>query len=77
MAATIHMNNARLLITSREPIDLKFWKADGSVVHANNVICTSSSFIYNTVNLKFLTSNLFRKVRIVTIFEVNGMEVFM
>jgi len=77
MAATIHINNARILITSGDPIDLKFWKADGSVVNANNVICTSSSFIYNTVNLKFLTSNLFRKVRMVSIFEVNGMEVFM
>lgn len=77
MAAAIHINTAREMLRSGDALDLKFWKTDGTIVHANQVICTSSHFKGNTVNLKFLTSNQFRKVRMVTIFEINGMEVFM
>ncbi|MEA5062645.1 MAG: hypothetical protein VB054_04830 [Petrimonas sp.] len=77
MAQAIHINTARKIFEAKEAMDLKFWKADGSIVNANNVICTSSYFHNNTINIKFLMSNQFRKVRVVSIFEVNGMEVFM
>lgn len=77
MASVVHMTTARKMLESGDALDVKFWKSDGSIVHANNVICTSSSFRHNTVNLKFLTSKQFRKVRVVSIFEINGMEVFM
>lgn len=77
MAAAIHMNTARQMLRSGDALDIKFWKSDGSIVHAGNVICTSTNYQNNTVNLKFLTSKQFRKVRMVSIFEINGMEVFM
>lgn len=64
------------MFDAREAMDIKFWKQDGSIVHANNVICTSSYFSNNTINIKFLTSKQFRKVRVISIFEINGMEVF-
>lgn len=55
---------------------VKFWKKDGSIVVANQVICTSDYYENNTFNLKFLESGVFRKVRAITIFEINDMEVF-
>lgn len=64
------------MLNSGEAVSLKFWKDDGSIVSANNVICTSSYHHGNTFNLKFLDSNLFRKVRAITIFEINDQEVF-
>ncbi len=66
----------RAMLNSGEAVSLKFWKDDGSIVSANNVICTSSYHHGNTFNLKFLDSNLFRKVRAITIFEINDQEVF-
>lgn len=77
MASAIHFNTVRQMLRSGDAIDVKFWKSDGTIVHANNVICTSTNYQNNTVNLKFLTSKQFRKVRMVSIFEINGMEVFM
>lgn len=76
MASAVHINTAREMLRSGDELDLKFWKSDGSIVYANNVICTSSHFKGNTANIKFLTSGQFRKIRVISIFEINGMEVF-
>ncbi|MDR2086833.1 MAG: hypothetical protein LBP72_06620 [Dysgonamonadaceae bacterium] len=76
MANLIHINTMRLMLNSGEAVSLKFWKDDGSIVSADNVICTTSHYKSNTFNLKFLTSKVFRTVRAITIFEINDMEVF-
>jgi hypothetical protein len=76
MANLVHINTMRKMLNAGQVVSLKFWKNDGSIVSADNVICTSSYHRGNTFNLKFLTSNQFRKVRAVTIFEINDMEVF-
>lgn len=73
----MHIGKARLLIESKEPVDLKLWKMNGEIIVANNVICTSSYFKGNTFNLKFLDSNEFRKIKAVCIHEVNGEEVYL
>jgi hypothetical protein len=66
----------REMLKSGEIVSLKFWDKDGNIISADNVICTSGYHHGNTVNLKFLTSNVFRKVRVITIFEINDLEVF-
>jgi len=71
----IHLTEARKIIESGEPIAIGFWKEDGTPVEADNVVCTSSSFHHNTFNLKFKTSNQFRKVHAVLVYHVNGTEV--
>lgn len=76
MASTIHITTARKMLNSGDPMDIRFWKSDGSIVNANNVICTSSSFENNTINIMFLDSKQIRKVRVISIFDINGMEVF-
>ena len=72
----VHINTMRKMLNSGEIVSIKFWKDDGSIAVADNVICTSSYHHGNTFNIKFLNSGLFRKVRAVTIFEINDLEVF-
>jgi hypothetical protein len=65
------------MLKSGAAVSLKFWRLeDAEVISAQNVICTSRFYPNDTVNLKFLNSGQFRTVRLITVFEVNGMEVF-
>jgi hypothetical protein len=67
----------REILKSGNAVSLKFWRLeDAEIISAENVICTSNFYHGNTFNLKFLNSGQFRKVRAITIFEINDMEVF-
>lgn len=72
----LHLAQARKIIESGDPIDISFWKKNGEIVHAKNVVCTSSYFEGNSFNFKWLASNEFRKVKALLIFKINGEEVF-
>jgi len=52
----LHLAQARKIIESKQPFSCSFWKKNGEIVHAHNVVCTSSYFHGNTFNLKFLDS---------------------
>lgn len=73
----LHIAQARKIIESHEPVDISFWKQNGDIVHAQNVVCTSSYFQGNTFNFKWLESEQFRKVRASLIFNVNGEEIYL
>lgn len=73
----IHQNTMRAMFRSGEALKVKFWNSNGDIVVADNVICTSSFYQGNTVNFKFLNSGQFRKVKVISIFEVNDCEVFL
>jgi hypothetical protein len=73
----LHIAQARKIIESGEPFDVSFWKLNGDIVHAQNVVCTSSYFHGNTFNFKWLDSEEFRKVRANLIFNVNGEEIYL
>ena len=73
----LHLAQARKIIESHQPFNVSFWKKNGEIVHAENVVCTSSYFRGNTFNLKWLNSEEFRKVKASLIFNVNGEEVFL
>lgn len=72
----LHLSQARKLIESHDPLNISFWKLNGEIVHARNVVCTSSYFHGNTFNFKFLESGEFRKVKALLIFNVSGEEIF-
>jgi len=71
----IHISQVRKLLMTHDPCNLHFWKRNGDTVKADNVICTSSFFENDTVNLKFLNSKEFRKIRVISIFKFNDQEV--
>jgi len=56
-------------------MSIRFWKKSGEIVVANNVVCTSSFFKNDTVNIRFLNSGEIRKIRLSSIFEFNNQEV--
>jgi hypothetical protein len=65
------------MLKSGAAVSLKFRRPeDAEVISARNVICTGRFCPNGTVNLKFPNSGQFRRVRQITVFEVNGMEVF-
>jgi len=72
----LHLAKARNIIESHEPFDVSFWKKNGEIIHATNVVCTSSYFHGNTFNFKWLESEEFRKVKALLIFNINGEEIF-
>jgi len=72
----LHLSQARKVIESGEPFDVSFWKINGEIVHAQNVVCTSSNFKNNSFNFKWLDSGEFRKVKALLVFQVTGEEVF-
>lgn len=72
----LHLSQARKIIESGEPFDVSFWKRNGEIVEAINVVCTSSYFHGNTFNFKWIDSDQFRKVKALLIFNINGEEVF-
>jgi hypothetical protein len=63
----------------RVPFSLKFVKAStGEIVTVKEAVCTSSSNgnVGGTVNIMFKPSMEIRKVRVLSIIEFNGFEVF-
>lgn len=71
----IHLTEARKIIEVGLPVSICFWSSKGETILASNVICTSSNFHNNTINLKFLDSGEFRKIKCILIYKLNEMDV--
>jgi hypothetical protein len=70
----IHISKVSKL-AEEKPFDCTFIKQNGDIVHCNNVTCTSVHSLGRTMNLKF-PNNEIRKIKLISIIEFNGMEVF-
>ena len=77
MSNGIHITTARKLIDSGDPIDLKAWKQDGSVLEMHRCVGLRYNFRNGTRTVKVLASREIRTVRDVCIFEINGLPVFL
>lgn len=73
----LHLSQARKIIESGDPVNITFWKKNGEIVIASNVVCTSSYFSGNSFNIKFLTSGVIRKIKAVLIWQVNDEEIYL
>lgn len=71
----IHISIVRKILREGKPFNCRLWKKNGEILTYNNVVCTSSNFFLNTANLLFCESRQIRKVRIISIFEINDEEV--
>lgn len=76
MPSSIHISTARTILNAHDPVDLKVWKADGSILELDRAVSLHYDFYKGTRNMKILSSGQIRKVRDVCIFELNGMTVF-
>lgn len=77
MAQSIHITTARKLIDSGDPVDIKAWKQDGSVMHLPYCVGLRYNFRAGTRQVKLLQSRQIRTIRDVCIFEVNNMTVYL
>lgn len=77
MTNSIHITTARKMIDSGDPVDLKAWKKDGSVMELHRCVGLRYNFRNGTRTIKVLASREIRTVRDVCIFEVNGLSVFL
>ncbi len=77
MSNAIHITTARKIIDSGDPVDMKVWKKDGSVMDLQRCVGLRYNFRNGTRTVKVLASREIRTVRDVCIFEVNGLPVFL
>ncbi len=71
----IHISIVRKILKEGKPFSCKVWKKNGEILAYNNVVCTSTFFEKNSANLLFIESREVRKVRLITIFEINDEEI--
>lgn len=74
---SVHLNTARAMLNSGDPVDLRVWKKDGSIMELRNVVSLRYDFKGGWRNIKVLESGEIRKIRDCLIFEINGLEVFL
>lgn len=74
----IHLNDARKILDSGQPCNLRVWKLKtGDILVYKGVSCIGSHFRGGTHRILLPNSMVIREFRDVTLFEINGMEVFL
>lgn len=74
---SIHISTARNMMQAPEPVDIKCWAKDGRILCLNNVLPLRYNFYEGTQQVKILSSNQIRTIRLNLIFEINGIPVFL
>ncbi len=73
----IHWRDAVAMLESQLPVTVKCWKlSTGDIITYRDVICIGSHWRGGIHRLKLPESNLTRTVRDITIFEINGYEIY-
>lgn len=65
------------MLEAGEPVDLRVWKSDGSILEYRNAIPLRYDFYRGTRQIKLLASKEIRTLRDVCIITVNDMEMFL
>lgn len=75
---SIHINDARKILDSGQPCNLRVWKlSTGDIIVYKDVRCIGSHFRGGIHRIVLPNSMLVREFRDVTLFEINGMKVFL
>ena len=73
----IHLSTARRILQAPEPVSLRVWAKDGRILVLDNAIPLRYNFYEGTQQFKLLASRQIRTIRLVCLFELNGMTVFL
>lgn len=72
----IHWKDAIALLESRQPVDLKVWKiSTGDIIEYRGAVCIGSHWRGGTHLVRLPESHLQRRLRDITLFEINGYEI--
>ena len=74
---SIHISTVRKMLQAPEPVDIKCWAKDGRIQVLDNVLPLRYNFYEGTQQVKLLSSNQIRTIRLCLIFEINGITVFL
>ena len=74
----IHKNDAIRILETGEPCNLKVWKiSTGDILEYKGAQCVSSHWRGGTHTVRLPKSNVLRRFRDVTLFEINGMKIYL
>jgi len=74
----IHRNDALRMLETGQPCDLKVWKlSTGDIIEYKGVRCVGSHWRGGTHKIAIPMSTLLREFRDITLFEINGLEIFL
>lgn len=78
MIKVIHRKDAMRLLESRQPCNIRVWKlSTGDIIEYKGVRCVGSHWRGGTHLIMLPNSGLKREFRDITMFEINGMEVYL
>ena len=74
---SIHRNDAMRLLEDGQPHTLRLWKlSTGDILEYKDAVCTSHHTEGGTHNVRLPRSGLVRKLRDVSVFEIDGMNIY-
>ena len=76
-AESINISTLRRMLKAGDPIDLKLWTKSGEIQCWRNCIPLRYNFYQGTQQFKLLDSRQIITARLVCVFTVNDMEVFL
>ena len=65
------------MLKAGDPADIKLWTKSGEIQEWRNCIPLRYNFYKGTQQFKLLNSQQIRQLRVVCIFEINGLTVFL
>ncbi|MCC8120351.1 MAG: hypothetical protein LIP09_16650 [Bacteroidales bacterium] len=77
MARSVHISTARQMLNSGDPIDISAWKVNGSIMYLTNAVSLRYNCYVECRNVKLLSSDEMRRIRDVSIFSINGLELIL
>lgn len=78
MIKVIHKNDAIRLLESGQPCNLRVWKlSTGDIIDYKGARCVGSHWRGGIHKILLPNSGLLREFRDITLFSINGMEVYL
>lgn len=76
-AKVMHYKDAMLLLESGQPCDLKLWKmSTGDILEYRGAVCIGTHWRGGTHRVRLPQSQVIREFRDITLFEINGYEIY-
>lgn len=74
----IHKNDAIRLLEDKQPHDLKVWKlSTGDIIHYKKAVCVGGFKRKGTHRIMIPQSGVIREFRDITLFEIDGLNVYL
>ena len=74
---TMHWHDALALLETGQPVDLRLWElSSGEILTYRNVVCIGGHRRRGLHRVRFIDSGEIRAFRDITLFEINGYDIY-